>query len=133
MEKVRNKMQEPTPMTEEPWTQDEIAAFAQTLTAFRDSLQGRQRAAFNAILNAAGRGGEVAGYEGGREPNEEEIVGYLGPFGAGLIVGALTTPAAAAVIANEGLSNPVTKGLNLTENWEKHKPKPQGGGGKPPA
>jgi hypothetical protein len=53
----------------------------------------------------------------------------------GFITGMAGSAAAAAIVyaATDPNSNPVTKGLNLTENWEKHKPKPQGGGGKPPA
>ncbi len=50
--------------TEQAWTDEEVAAFEQTIASFRDGLPPREREAFNAILaGAAEAGGEdVQGY-----------------------------------------------------------------------
>lgn len=58
-----------------PWTEEEAAAYAQALTAFRDSLPPRQRDAFNAMaavaLPSSAYGGtgtdDVEGYVAGRD------------------------------------------------------------------
>lgn len=47
------------------WNEQKSAAFARKLATFRESLDGDEQGAFNAILRAARRGaGEVEGYDG---------------------------------------------------------------------
>ena len=61
------------------WTEEEAAAFVQTLGAFRDGLPPRERDAFNGILTAAGAA-----------VSEDEVQGPLVvPAVIGILIGML--------------------------------------------